>query len=381
MTRLIFFILSCILFAYCTSKKEKTCHLSGKVIDRNSKALILKKQTEDSQIREIEIHIDSSGFFKYDLNFQFVEAYELIFKDELLGGAWRPTLFFPDNDTIKFTLYPMQKADSNIVTGSKLSLEETVYNQIVRNTFYDKYDFWNQKEDSLKKIGEVDSYYAEAVSDSINTIMKEVGVFELQYTKKDLNIYGYSKLIEILRSEKDRKLFELDTLKTYCNLFQQKFPNHPYVQISQYRLDGLVNIKVGGNFVNFTAPDSIGRNITISDHIGQNKLTLIDLWAPWCGPCIRKSKKTVPIYEEFKDSGFGVIGVVGGISNQLDFIKAIDKHKYPWMILSEIDNANNVWEKYSISKSGGSQFLVDNCGEILAINPTPDELRGMILSE
>ena len=381
MNRLNTFILGCILFAYCSSDNEKTCQLTGKVIDRNSKTLILKKQTEDSRNRQIEIQIDSSGFFKYVLDFQFIEAYELIFKDELEKGSWRPTLFFPDNDKIEFTLYPMEKADSNEIVGSKLSLEESIYNQIIKDTYYDKYVFWNQKLDSLKKINQTDSDYAKEFSDSIIAIMTEVPQFELMYAKKKENIYGYNKFLKILRNEKDRKLFAIDTLKTLANLFQQRFPNHPYNEISKLRLNGLMNIKVGGDYIDFTAQDSIGNSFTLSDIISNNKLTLVDLWAPWCGPCIRKSQKAVPIYEEFKDKGFGVIGVIGGISTKEQFKQAIGKHKYPWILLAEIDNKNKLWEKYYISKGGGGQFLVDSKGKILAINPKPEELRKLIMGK
>jgi peroxiredoxin len=381
MIKLTIIILSCILFTNCDFNKEKTCYLTGKVIDRNSRILILKKQTEDSRNRDIEIQIDSNGIFNYELSLAFMEAYELIFKDELERGSWRPILFFPENDTIKFTLYSMQMADSNKIVGSKLSLKENLLNQKIKEKYYDQFSFWYQKKDSLEALNETNSDYAKVVSDRIDSIYEEVALFELQYTENEANLHGYCKFIRILRTEKDRKLFPIDTLNKYHNLFLQKFPNHPYNLISQYRIDGLKNIKVGGNYVDFTAPDSIGEKITLSDYILKNKFTLIDLWAPWCGPSIQKSKKAVPIFEEFKDSGFGVIGVVGSISSKEQFIQAIEKHKYPWTILSEISDKNNIWEKYSISKSGGSQFLVDNKGIILAINPTPDELRNMILNE
>ena len=381
MKKLIIFILSWILLTNCSSDKEKTCQLTGKVIDRNSKALILKKQTEDSRVREIEIQIDSSGIFKYDLNFQFVEAYELIFKDELEKGAWRPILFFPDNDKIEFTLYPMEKADSNKIVGSELSLKENSYNQLIKDIFYSNYIAWNQILDSLKSINETDSDYVNEISDSINNLMQAVPQFELKYIKKDLNIYGYSKFLTILRNEKDRKLFALDTLKNYANLLQQKFPNHPYNEISQLRLNGLKNIKVGGNYIDFTAKDSAGYEYTISDIIVKNKFTLIDFWAPWCGPCIRKSKNVVPIYEEYKDKGFGVVGIIGGISTMEKYKQAIKKHNYPWLLLSEINNENNLWEKYYISKGGGGQFLVDSGGKILAISPSPDDIKKYILDK
>ena len=381
MKKLRVLILSCILLSSCNLNKDKTCYLTGKVINRNSTTLIIKKQTEDSRNRDIEIQIDSAGIFNYELGYVFVEAYELIFKDELEKGSWRPIHFFPENDTIRFTLYSLQMADSNKIIGSKLSLKENLLNQQIKEKYYDQFNFWYQKKDSLEALNEANSDYAKDVSDKIDSIYKEVALFELRYTENEANLYGYSKFIRILRTEKDRKLFTFDTLNKYHNLFLEKIPNHPYNLISQYRIDGLKNIKVGGNYVNFTAPDSVGKNITLSNYILKNKLTLIDLWAPWCRPSIQKSKKIVPIFEEFKGSDFGVIGVVGGISSKEQFIQAIEKHKYPWTILSEISNKNNIWEKYSISKSGGSQFLVDNKGIILAINPRPDELRKMILNE
>jgi len=384
MKKLTIFILSCILFTNCDLNKDKTCYLIGKVIDRDSKSLILKKQTVGSRgstNRDIMIEIDSTGSFKYALNSPFIEAYELIFNDELEGGAWRPILFFPDNDTIQFILYPIEKAESNKIIGSRLSLEGNKFKQKYRNTFSNQFTYWYQKKDSLDNINETNSDFANVVSDTIDSLYKEVANWELRYVWNKPSLFGYSKFITILRNEKDSHLIPIDTLKKCYSLFQQKFPHHPYNLISQYRINGLENITVGGFYVDFTAPDSNGTNITLSNYISKTKLTLIDLWAPWCGPCIRKSKKVIPILEEFKDSGFAVIGVVGEISSKEQFNKAIEKHKYPWTILSEISNENNLWEKYNISKSGGSQFLVDKKGNILAINPTPDELKEFIMKE
>ncbi len=374
-------IISCVILTGCTSEKEKKCQLTGKVIDRESKSLILKKQTEDFRIRGTEIRIDSTGNFKYDLNYEYIEAYELIFKDELDEGAWKPVLFFPDNEKIEFTLYPMEKADSNKIVGSKLSLEQSKYIDAVKDKFYSKYVSWNQILDSLKDLNKTDSDYANEISDSINNLEPAVNQFELKYIKNNPDLYGYSKFLEILRIEKYRKFFVPDTLKIYARLLQQHFPKHPYNEISQHRLNGLLNINIGGNYVNFTAKDSTGNEFTISDIIVKNKLTLIDLWAPWCGPCIRKSKKVLPVYEEYKDKGFEVVGVIGGIDTEEKYKQAIKKHHYPWLLLSEINNENGLWEKYYISEGGGGQFLVDNKGRILAINPSSEELKEHILKE
>ena len=360
---------------------NKMCHLTGRVIDRPGAKLLLKKQVEDTRNHGTEVLIDSNGFFDYDLSYSHLEAYELIFKNELENGSWRPVLFFPEKDTISFVLYPMQMSDSNKISGSPLTLKGKQYDKMVYSKYFEQYTYWYGKTDSLDAIKESKSEYARYVTNKIDSIFNDLAFFEFGYAVNEMNVFGYYMFLEILRTEKDRHLIPLDTLNKYQDLFKGAFPDHPYNQIAQYRIEGLKSLQVGGRYVDFTAPDSSGLSITLSHMITINQITLIDLWAPWCGPCINKSQKTVPLFTEFKDSGFGVIGVVGGISSQDQFLRATRQHPYPWIQLSEINDAGNIWEKYGISKSGGSQFLVNNKGMILSINPSSDELRINILNE
>ncbi len=44
----------------------------------------------------------------------------------------------------------------------------------------------------------------------------------------------------------------------------------------------------------------------------------------------------------------------------------------------EIQDENKIWENYDIINSGGSQFLFGKEGELLAINPTKEELFGLL---
>lgn len=118
--------------------------------------------------------------------------------------------------------------------------------------------------------------------------------------------------------------------------------------------------------------------MAVSSYINKNKLTLIDLWAPWCGPCIKKSRDVQEIYDEIKPKGFGVIAVIGGIEDEEQYYKAIQKYDYPWGMFMELQNKNQIWEKYNISKSGGSQFLIDRKGEIRAINPSTEEIKKIL---
>lgn len=39
------------------------------------------------------------------------------------------------------------------------------------------------------------------------------------------------------------------------------------------------------------------------------KLVLINLWEPWCGPCVREMPDLEKIYEKYKDQGLLILGV------------------------------------------------------------------------
>lgn len=66
--------------------------------------------------------------------------------------------------------------------------------------------------------------------------------------------------------------------------------------------------------LDLTTPD--GRPITLADFKG--KVTLIDFWASWCGPCRQENPNVVRMYDRFKDKGFEIYGV------------SLDKDKGAW---------------------------------------------------
>ena len=381
MKKLFVLIVMSNLFIFSSKNNLNICHLSGEVVNRKSKVLLLKKKTNDARNQSVEIQIDSSGKFNYDLKYQFVEAYELIFKDEFEKGSWQSITFFPDATTVTFKLYSEKEATKNSIQGSKLSLEKRKYVELITSKFYKKYLYWNAKMDSLKTINQTRSDYGKAILDSINSIMEKVPQFELQYIKKQNNIYGYYRLLEILKNQKYKKTYPIDTLEKYIVFFQKQYPNHPYSELSHLMFEGLKNIKIGSNFIDFNAKDALGKDYNLASIISKNKFTLIDLWSTWCAPCIQKSQLLLPIYEKYKNKGFDVVGVIGNTDTQETYLKALQKYNYPWLELTAYDNNDKIWMMYTISNSGGGQFLVDNKGKILAINPTPKDIMYFISKE
>lgn len=378
MKKLNLLFLFILISPFCLKGMEDTTVLKGKVVDRESKTLFILKETDDVRYQSEEISIDENGEFLYHLNFSAIEAYQLIFKDELDKGAWRPVTFFPDNDTIEFVLYSFELADNHEIHNSKLSDKITEFYSNLRDDLMPKYEYLSAKMDSLSRIDQLESSYGRDIADQLDNLYNESLYYGLRHSKNEINPFGYYLFVYTLRDVKENRVIPIDTLNVYRAIFETAMPTHPYNEFSAIFINGLTNIKVGERFIDFTAPDLNGKNHNISELIRNNRYTILDMWAPWCSPCIGRSRSVLQAYDELSDYGIEVIGVVGGIRSREQFKQALEKHRYPWLILSEISDSNQLWRKYSMANSGGSQFLVDRAGVILGINLTVDEIMEKI---
>ena len=63
-----------------------------------------------------------------------------------------------------------------------------------------------------------------------------------------------------------------------------------------------------GDTFTFSTKDMDGNAFT-SDDVKDAKLVMINLWEPWCGPCVEELPYLAKVYEENKDRGFVILGV------------------------------------------------------------------------
>ena len=372
----LFFFAFLNLFFFSANSQEVKCVLKGEVIGRESKTLLLLKTSEDTRINSIKIPITGSKF-EYRLSIPHSEAYQLVFEDEQQNGMFRPIVFFPESGEINFVLHPMEEFEKNEIKGGELNQILEDYNVALKAGFESRFNVLYDSLNGLSKEGESESATAKHLRQQIEVVYKEAIEWKYSYIKHKPTLVAYHLLIEDLLQISDNELINIEDIRGAFIPLSKEYSNHPYTEKVGKMLESHESIRVGGKYIDFSAPDLKGNVVKLSDLI-KDKVTLIDLWASWCAPCIKKSISVIPVYEEYKDRGFTVVGVARESENSKKMEKVIERHKFPWPNLIELNDQNEIWRKYNLSFSGGGTFLVDKDGSILAINPSEEELRTIL---
>lgn len=387
---------------------QTTCTLEGTVIDRDSDTLMLRKMTEDFRFVKIFIPI-VDGKFEYTMELDHIEAWDLTFKDEFDTGGWRPIEFFPDKKKVIFELHPFDQPDNNIVKGGKLNNALAKFKKTQKEVFRPFYEPLEKTQDSLsseglyrtseykqlieqvnalengpdrekvfdqlselKKDDKVLTPTAKVLKEEFEKISEKQKRWRYDYILNNKDIVSYSFILYDLLTIDFGSVDISEIIKVYP-VFAAKFPRHPYTSLMAEMLKGNDEIKVGGQFIDFSLPDLKGKTQTLSQLI-EGQVAIIDLWATWCGPCIRHTREFLPIYNEYHDKGFTIVGIAAERKNTEAMEKRLEIEKWPWINLVELDHQNNIWHKYGASFGGGIIVMVDQNGEVIAINPKPEEV-------
>lgn len=96
----------------------------------------------------------------------------------------------------------------------------------------------------------------------------------------------------------------------------------------------------------------------------KGKAVLIDFWEVWCGPCMASMPKVQHLYDEYKDKGFQVLGIIND-TKQLEPSRLMIKNKkfsFPMLVgnvqLKKDYRLNGAVPLYVlINKSGQISFI------------------------
>lgn len=383
------------------SSGSVTCRLEGTVSNPAFSRLILSEFDEDFRTgKTYSIPVDS-GRFAYDFHCEPDRIYSLVPFNEYMNGSWSICYFFTCDGTVRFDIQDeerivtgesdeQKKADGFLELMTRWQNEHLRdYNEMLRNmTRKDTYtpDFEimiekirNAEGDeriALQRNFNPDDYLTEkgkAVQAMGDSLMSAFCTDCMAYLTQHPSLSGLKFVLDKLqRSKNDDNQRVIDF---YENSLKDYRPEHVYhdkvsMAIAAYKL------KPGKKYIDYELADGKGGKIRMSELI-DGHLTLVDLWASWCGPCRRNSLSVIPIYEKYKDMGFKVIGIARETHAE-NMQAAIDQDGYPWPNYLELNDENQIWRLHGLGNAGGGTFLVDRDGTVIMANPKADDLDKII---
>ena len=270
--------------------------------------------------------------------------------------------FFADNKDVAFV------GDMNNPQDVEIMASET-------QTELDAYN--NQLEAFESQISELYAVMNEAFSnndsimmDSLNKVgtalMEQQDSFRDDYIKAHPDSFVTHYILDGVKQD-----YPLNELKDLVGSFTTE---SIYKDDLNDYITKLERLEVGQPFIDFTLMTKDNTELVLSEIIAQNKLTLVDFWASWCGPCRRENPVVKAAYEQYHELGFDVIGVSVD-QDEAAWLQAVEEDQLPWTHVR--DTENTVSEDYMIYYIP-SNFLFDQDGNMVAKGLRGEELAAKL---
>lgn len=87
-----------------------------------------------------------------------------------------------------------------------------------------------------------------------------------------------------------------------------------------------------GEYFTF-ATETFGGEAFTSDDLKDAKVVMINMWEPWCGPCVGEMPDLEKLYQKYKDQGFVILGVFSDTTADDDATKVLEDTGVTYPIL------------------------------------------------
>lgn len=111
----------------------------------------------------------------------------------------------------------------------------------------------------------------------------------------------------------------------------------------------------------FEAVDLDGNPVT-NDIVRDAKVIMLNLWEPWCGPCIREMPDLENLYQKYKEQGLVIVGIYSTFSQREEAQSLVEEMKITYPILEMNDQFAVFIQSYVPATYflGGDRKLLNN---------------------
>lgn len=226
-----------------------------------------------------------------------------------------------------------------------------------------------------------DSLQLDGLKAKVDAITKDINAYAIEFINEHPESYFSLNLLglEMNKPNIDVKAFveAYDHLDEDLKTSNKAKAIKPKLDKMYEDFKKLSYLDIGKKAPEFEAPSPKGDMISLESIRG--KVTIIDFWAAWCGPCRRENPNVVRIYNKYHDKGLEIIGVsLDGSSRQKDpkkaWLEAIEKDNLTWHHVSYLEYFNDPVARLYNIQAIPATYVLDENGTIVAKN-----LRGRVL--
>lgn len=343
------------LLAAC--QPGNTYKITGTIEGLNDGDTVYIQKIEERKLVPTDTAIIANGKFEFTGTADSTEIRYITYKN---NGRPAGTNFFLEKGNINVTMSKEGKnevkgtASNDIWTGYSAQMDSMytemreIYGTLMDTTLTEegrkaKIDLLNSKEKASM------DYTIEVIKTNIEN---PVGIFLLTQ--------NYSNM-------------EPETLEAVINTVPEKYQGDEAIAGIKKELEATKKTAVGQKFIDFEMQTPEGETVKLSDFISKNKVTLLDFWASWCGPCRAEMPNVVKAYKEYKDKGFGIVGV--SLDNSAEaWKKAIKELNITWPQMSDLKGwACEGAQLYAV-RGIPATFMINQEGIIVAKNVRGEEI-------
>ena len=92
----------------------------------------------------------------------------------------------------------------------------------------------------------------------------------------------------------------------------------------------------------------------------QAKLTMINFWEPWCGPCVNEMAGLQKLYEDYQEQGFQILGVYSDFSYEQEMWQVLAQTRVLYPTLKYVSAFDQFQTGYV-----PTTIFVDEAGHVL----------------
>ena len=208
----------------------------------------------------------------------------------------------------------------------------------------------------------------------IENLQGKFNKFIKRYTEQNItNSFGMFMVLYYQDS------FSPEELMSLISRMPEELQKNNDIQKLMAEVKHKTEVGVGGSLPDFSMNAIDGRTVKLRDEISKHKITLIDFWASWCGPCRAEIPHVKALYDECKAKGFNVIGI--SLDEDKDkWTSAVNSLGMQWLQLSDLNGWHNQIAVAMGVNSIPHTVIVDQSGKILASGLRGERLRDFVIS-